>query len=230
MRGDYRRRKDGRLDWRVLVVDKETKVTLESILTVDEIIAENIVQIEDIADEERSPSDFSAIYLLSSAHGEEFILRSLKKEFKGEFAPKMFFQEVIGTDKFSTNHFLHNGVKRALENSEPDTSCCLAFLAEALNPTCPSQKELEEALRQELGRYRKNRGGHVFLTGSTKVDFGNPEFLETQASLFISHQVPNGGLQKDNKLQWISMDFRTNGTILIGFHWIQMFSHFLVTR
>ena len=26
------------------------------------------------------------------------------------------------------------------------------------------------------------------------------------------------------------MDFRTNGTILTGFHWIQMFSHFLVTR
>ena len=199
------------------MIDQETKVTLEGILTVDEIIAENIVQIEDIADEERSPSDFSAIYLLSSSHGEEFILRSLKKEFKGEFAPKMFFQEVIGTDKFSTNHFLHNGVKRALENSEPDTSCCLAFLAEALNPTCPSQKELEEALRQELGRYRKNRGGHVFLTGSTKVDFGNPEFLETQASLFISHQVSTGGLQKKNKLQWISGQMEASWLGITGF-------------
>ena len=26
------------------------------------------------------------------------------------------------------------------------------------------------------------------------------------------------------------MDFRTNGSILAGYHWIQMFSHFLVTR
>ena len=189
MRGDYRRKKGGRLDWRVLVIDQETKVTLEGILTVDEIIAENIVQIEDIADEERTPSDFPAIYLLSSSQGEEFVLRSLKKEFKGEYAPHMFFKEVTGTDKFSTNHFLHNGVKRALENTEPDTTCCLAYLAEALNPRCPSQKELEEALRQELGRYRKNRGGHVFLTGSTKVDFSDPEFLETQASNFITHQV-----------------------------------------
>ena len=40
-----------------------------------------------------------------------------------------------------------------------------------------------------MTRYRKNRGGHVFLTGSTKVDFGNQEFLETQASRFIIHQV-----------------------------------------
>ena len=45
MRGDFRRRKDGRLDWRVLVVDKETKVTLESVLTVDEIIAANPDQV-----------------------------------------------------------------------------------------------------------------------------------------------------------------------------------------
>ena len=171
------------------MIDQDTKVTLEGILTVDEIIAENIVQIEDIADEERTPSDFPAIYLLSSSGGEEFVLRSLKKEFQGEYAPAMFFQEVTGTDKFSTNHFLHNGVKRALENTEPDTSCCLSYLAEALNPRCPSQKELEEALRQELGRYRKNRGGHVFLTGSTDVNFGNQEFLETQASNFTTHQV-----------------------------------------
>ena len=56
------------------MIDQETKVTLEGILTVDEIIAENIVQIEDIADEERTPSDFPAIYLLSSSRGEEFVL------------------------------------------------------------------------------------------------------------------------------------------------------------
>ena len=134
LRGDYRKKQNGRLDWRVLVIDQETKATLEGILTVDEIINENIVQIEDIADEERTPSDFPAIYLLSSSHGEEYILRSLKKDFKGEFAPKMFFEEVTGSNKFSTSHFLHNGVKRALENTKPDTSCCLTYLAEALNP------------------------------------------------------------------------------------------------
>ena len=179
MRGDYRKKRDGRLDWRVLVIDQETKATLEGILTVDEIINENIVQIEDIADEERTPSDFPAIYLLSSSHGEEYILRSLKKDFKGEFAPKMFFEEVTGSSKFSTSHFLHNGVKRALENTKPDTSCCLTYLAEALNPRLlfsiwhnkvkwdcsffqhifafltlrlPSQEEVEEALQEELVR------------------------------------------------------------------------------
>ena len=51
--------------------------------------------------------------------------------FKGEYALHMFSQEVISTDKFSVNHFLHNEVKNT------DISSCIAHLARGLQPMVP---------------------------------------------------------------------------------------------
>ena len=74
--------------------------------------------------------------------------------------------------------------------------------------------KLDTEFDANMTRYRKNRGGHVFLTGSTKVDFGNQEFLETQASRFIIHQVTSFCfLYPFNKYL-----IRKSGNILIGGH------------
>ena len=188
-RGEYRRRPGGRTDWRVLVIDKVTKVTIDNLFTWDQILSENIVGIENIEDEERTPTNFPAIYLLSSECGQAAVLRGLRKEFRGDRAAKLFTQELNSPTKFSHHPLVHDAITTTLENMETDSGCCLVYLAEALNPREPTKEDLEEALKEELAKYRKNRGGHVFLVGSRRVDFTTAEFLETAAAGMLVHQV-----------------------------------------
>ena len=80
-RGPYRSRPGGRRDWRVLVTDSRTREVLQSLLTVDQVLAENIVRIDNIEDTERLPVDSSAIYLLSSRRGQEEVMLGLRRHF-----------------------------------------------------------------------------------------------------------------------------------------------------
>ena len=94
-RGPYRSRPGGRRDWRVLVTDSSTREVLQSLLTVDQVLAENIVRIDNIEDTERLPVDSSAIYLLSSRRGQEEVLLGLRREFLGELPARLFSAEVL---------------------------------------------------------------------------------------------------------------------------------------
>ena len=188
-RGEYRRRPGGRMDWRVLVLDSISMVTLQNLFTWDQIISENIVRVDNIEDEERTPINFPAIYLLSSERGQAAVLRGLRKEFRGDKAAELFTQELTSSTKFSHHPLVHDAVTATLENLETETGCCLVYLAEALHPPEPMEKDLEEALKEELARYQKNRGGQVFLLGSERVDFTTGEFLETAAAGRLVHQA-----------------------------------------
>ena len=120
-RGPYRSRPGGRRDWRVLVTDTGTREVLQALITVDQVMAENIVRIDNIEDRERVPVDSSAIYLLSSSRGQEELLRGLRREFLGELPARLFSAEVL----------VAGARDRVLEERAREArGCCLQYLAQ----------------------------------------------------------------------------------------------------
>ena len=64
----------------------------------------------------------------------------------------MFSQEVISTDKFSVNHFLHNEVKNT------DISSCIAHLARGLQSKVPFAEGVGGGFEASAGEVQEEQG------------------------------------------------------------------------
>ena len=168
--GDFRKLKNGRQDWRVLVTDKETRKILTNLFTCDEIFSQNIIRIEDLDDEKRNPAGCFAIYFLSSNGEPEDIFLKLVKDFKGIYNAKDYsYDRLVG------------GALTCLEEKN-------GFLSK-LKSDDPDNEIVEEILIKEFSKYKKNLGGCVFFTGP-EINFQMCEqFLQSNASEVLEQKV-----------------------------------------